>query len=96
MLVLQDGFSRAPAQVMLGRALLKIPTMPSEAFAAISPKPTCSSSESSSRDSYLLLRNGSLCMEAWVASSTGREHARLGMVGLRILLLPDLRQTSFS
>lgn len=92
MLHLQDGFSRAPAQVMLGRALLKIPTMPSEAFAAISPKPTCSSSSSSGMDSHLLIRNVSLRMEAWVASSTGREHARLGMVGLHLLFLFLLQQ----
>lgn len=85
MLELQDGISRAPAQVMLGRALLKIPTMPSEAFAAISLKLT-SSSSSSSMDSHLLVRNTSLRMEAWVASRTGREHVRLGMVGLRTLL----------
>lgn len=38
-------------------------------------------------DSHLLVQNASLRMEAWVASSTGREHARLGMVGLRMLLL---------
>jgi len=76
--LLQDGFSRAPAKTMSGRALLKIPTMPSEAFAVISPK----QDSSSSQESCLLVRNAPLCMEAWVASSTGREHARLGMVCL--------------
>ena len=66
---------------MSGRALLKIPTMPSEAFAVISPK----QDSSSSQESCLLVRNAPLGMEAWVASSTGREHARLGMVCLHAL-----------
>ena len=77
---MQDGFCRAPARVTSGRALLKIPTMPSEAYAAISPKPNGASS--SSRESHLLVRDSALCMEAWVASSTGREHARIGTVSI--------------
>ena len=75
---MQDGFCQAPARATSGRALLKIPTMPSEAYAAISPKPNGASS--SSLESRLLVRNPALCMEAWVASCTGREHARVGTV----------------
>ena len=74
---MQDGFPRTPTRVISGRALLKIPTMPCEAFAAISPKPG-----GAGRESRLLLRDGVLCMEAWAASSLGREHARLGTVRL--------------
>ena len=74
---MQDGFPRPPARVSSGRALLKIPTMPCEAFAAISPKVG-----GPGRESRLLLKDGALGMEAWAASSIGREHLRLGTVRL--------------
>lgn len=74
---MQDGFPQPPARVISGRALLKIPTMPCEAFAATSPK-----LGGAGRESRLLLRDGALRMEAWAVSSVGREHARLGTVRL--------------
>ena len=79
----QDGFPRTPTRVISGRALLKIPTMPCEAFAAITPKPG-----GAGRESRLLLRDGALRMEAWAASSLGREHARLDTVRLQSFTPP--------
>ena len=70
---------RPPARVVSGKALLKIPTMPSEGYAAISPA-ACASGPSGGWESKALLRDGALRLEAWGASSTGREHARLGTV----------------
>ena len=80
---MQDGFPRTPTRVISGRALLKIPTMPCEAFAAISPK-----LGGTGRESRLLLRDAVLRMEAWAACSIGREHARLGTVRVPSLTPP--------
>ncbi|BDA43319.1 probable protein kinase and PP2C-like domain-containing protein at C-terminar half [Coccomyxa sp. Obi] len=67
------GLSLAPKPVLAPtNSLLTIPTLRSKALVALAPQPD------SERASRLLTRHSGLRLEAWFASCTGREHARMG------------------
>ena len=73
---MQRGLSLAPKPVLAPtNSLLTIPTLRAEALGALAPQPD------SERASRLLTRHAGLRLEAWFASCTGREHARMGQVG---------------
>ncbi|KAK9915385.1 hypothetical protein WJX75_008481 [Coccomyxa subellipsoidea] len=67
------GLSLGPKPVLAPtNSLLTLPTLRSEALIALTPQPD------SERASRLLTRHPQLRLEAWLASCTGREHARMG------------------
>jgi len=71
----QRGLSLAPKPVLApANTLLTLPTLRSNALLALAQPP---SAEQASR---LLTAHSGLRLEAWLASCTGREHARMGQV----------------
>lgn len=76
MLVLtQRGLSLAPKPVLApAKTLLTLPTLRSDALLALAQPP------SAEQASHLLTAHAGLRLEAWLASCTGREHARMGQV----------------
>jgi hypothetical protein len=84
----QAGLALAPKPVLAPtNSLLTLPTLRSEALAALA---AAQAAEGGTRESRPLAACARLRLQAWLACSTGREHVRMGQARtpLPSLLLP--------
>lgn len=83
---MQVGLPLAPKRVLTPtNTLLTLPTIRSDALAALASQQQ--QQQDGGQASQLLHKCGHLQLEAWLASCTGREHARMGQVRLTLTQL---------